>query len=101
MPAGREPVVERTRAALRVGALTVDDEPDRNTRGRLRDQRVGEGLADDAGPEPELVDVDRGRGGLDVLEDLRVEVPPLDVDVDGRSAALGEREGEIAPAHRP
>ena len=96
----REPVVESARAALRVGALPVDDEPDRDTRGRLRDQRVGEGVADDAGPEPELVDVDRGRGGVDVLEDLRVEVPPLDVNVDGRGAALGECEARDRPGSR-
>ena len=97
----REPVVESARASLRVGALPVDDEPDRNTSGRLCDQSIGEGLADDAWPEPELVDVDRGRGGVDVLEDRRVEVPPFDVNVDGRSAALGEREAEIVPVHGP
>ncbi len=77
-----EPVVELPRPPLGVGALAVDDEPNQNALGRLLDQRVGEGVADDAGPEAELVDVDGGRRRSDVLEHRRVEVPPLDMDVD-------------------
>ena len=97
----REPLVERTRAALRVGAPPVDDEPDRHALDRLRDQCVREGIPHDARAEAELVDVDRGCCGSDVLEHRRIEVPPLDVNVDGRSATLREREAELAPTHGP
>ncbi len=95
-----EPLVERSGILLGLRPLAVDHEADGNARGGLLHERVGESLADDAGPEPELVDVDRRPGGVDVLEHRRVEVPPLDVYVDGRSSALGKREGEIVPAYR-
>ena len=100
-PGASEPLVERSRILLGLRALAVDDEPDRDSLVRLRNQRLGEGVPDVAGPEPELIDVNRGRRGADVLEHRRVEVPPLDVNVDGRRAALGEREPEVVPAHRP
>jgi len=96
---GIEPLIERSRILLGLRSLPVDDKADRNSLGRFRNQSVGEGVADGAWPEPELIDVDRGRRGADVLEHWAVEVPPLDVNVDGRRAALGERESEVLPAH--
>src|SRR5829696_1748422 len=89
---GIEPLIERSRILLGLRSLPVDDKADRNSLGRFRNQSVGEGVADGAWPEPELIDVDRGRRGADVLEHWGVEVPSLDVNVDGRRAALGERE---------
>ena len=45
---GGEPLVERMRGALGVGALPVDHDPDWDTGARLVDQRRPEGVADDA-----------------------------------------------------
>ena len=98
---GGEPLEERSRILLGLRSLPVDHEANRNSFGRLCNQGVGEGVADDARPKPELIDVNRGRRSADVLEHRRVEVPPLDVNVDGRRAALGEREPEVLPAHGP
>jgi hypothetical protein len=97
---GEEAVVESLCAALGVGAAPVDDEPDRNALGRLADQRLGESVAHDAGAEAELVDVDRGRGGGDVLEHPRVEGVALDEHLGRGGRALGKREREFAQSHR-
>ena len=94
-----EPLVELPRAALRVGALPVDDEPDGYALRRLRDQGIGEGVPDDTGPEPELVDVNRGRRGGDVLEHAGVEARSLHEHFRRRRRALGELECQRSPVH--
>ena len=95
----RQPVVELLRAALRIGALPVDDQPDRDALGRLRHEHVGEPLAHEARPEAELVDVNRRRCGCDVGEQGWVEVAALDVQLHRRGAALVERQRQRRPSH--
>ena len=95
-----EPVVEGARAALGIRALLVDHEPDRDAVPSLCDQRLGEDIPDRSRPEPELVDVDRRRGGPDVLEHPRVEGAALDEHVRRRGAALVELEREVGARHR-
>ena len=84
-------------APLGVGALPIDDEPDRDALGGLPDQRVGEYVSDDARPEAELVDVNGRRGAGDVLEHPRVEATALDEGLHGRSTTLGELDCELSP----
>jgi len=98
-PGPRQTIVERARAALGIRPLAVDHEPNRHSLRRFRNQSVRKGVADDARPEPELNDVDRRVGGGDVVEHRRVEVAPLDTDVDRARAALAERERERAASH--
>jgi hypothetical protein len=76
-------LVELLRAALRIGALPVDDQPDRDTLGRLGNERIREPVADEPRPEAELVDVDGRRRGCDVGEQRRVEVAPFDMELHG------------------
>ena len=98
-PCRRQPLVELLRAALRVGALPVDDQPDRDALRRLCDERICEPVAYQARPEAELVDVDGRRRGCDVGEQRRVEVPPLDVKLHRRCAAPVERQRQLRPRH--
>jgi hypothetical protein len=49
---GREPVVERLRAPLGIGATAVDDEPDRHALCRLRDQRLANASPTTPGLKP-------------------------------------------------
>ena len=99
-PRGREAVVERLRAPLRVGALPVDDEPDGNALRDLGNQCVRELVADHTRPEPELIDVHGRRGARDVLEHSRIERSALDEDLHGRGRALVEPEHERMAARR-
>ena len=94
--AGRQPVVELLRPALRVGAVPVDDHPHRHAVARLREQRLGEAVADRARAEAELDDVHRRRRALDVLEHPREEARPADEHLGRRRRALLEREREVA-----
>ena len=94
-------VVELLRAALGVGALAVDDEPDRHAVSRLGEERLGEPVPHRSRTEAELVDVDRRRSRSDVLEHPRVEVRALDEDLRRGGGALVERQREIGTRHRP
>ena len=99
-PRSGEAVVEGLRAPLGVGALPVDDEPDGDALRGLGDQRICEPVSDEAGPEAELVDVHRRRGGGDIVEHPGVERRAFDEDIDGRGRALVEPEHERAAARR-
>ena len=81
--------------------LLVDDEPHGNARAGLLDQRVRETVADVAGPEAELVDVDRRRRRLDVRQHRRVEAHSGHVELRSGCARLLERERELSPLHPP
>jgi len=83
-----------TGAPLGVRSLPVDHEPDGHAVLHLADQCFREGVSDDAGPEPKLVDVHGRRRRLDVGEHRRIEGLALDEDLDGGGAALGEGQGE-------
>ena len=98
--AREQPPVELAARPVGPRALPVHDEPDVDALGRLGEQRRRERLADRARPEPELVDVDRGRGGADVRQHRRKEAAPVDVDLRRGGAALVEREREIGEADR-
>jgi hypothetical protein len=78
---GRKAIVERLRAALGVGALPIHDEPNGDALCGFGDQRLREPVTDDARPEPELVDVHRGRGCGNIDEHARVERGALDEDL--------------------
>ena len=93
-------VVERSAGTVGVRPLPVDDHAHADSVGGLREQRRRERLADLAGPEAELVDVDRARRRRDVVEHGRVEVPPLDVDARRDRSRLLEGEGQGRPRNR-
>ena len=71
--ARHQSLVVGARAALRIRAPPVDDDPHRDALRRLGDQRIGEGVPDESRPEAELADVHRVRGRPDVVEHPRVE----------------------------
>src|SRR5262249_43055310 len=98
-PCGHEPVVERAALPIRIRALAIDDEPDPNSSGSLREERLREGLPDRARTEPELVDVDGGLGAAYVVQHRRVEVAALDVHPGCGRRALVEPEREIGASH--
>ena len=92
-------LVERAARTVGVRPLPVDDHAHADALGGLREQRRRERLTDLAGPEAELVDVDRARRRRDVVEHGRVEVPPLDVDARGGRGRLLEGECERRQLH--
>ena len=58
-PRSCQPLVERPRAALRIGALPIHDQPNGDALLRFGDQRSCESVANQPRPEAELVDVDQ------------------------------------------
>ncbi len=97
---GEESLVERAATAVRIRALTIHDNSDRNPVRGFRAQHLRELVTDRTGSESELVDVDRRRRRRDVVQHRRIEVPALDVNVRGRGDAFFEDEPQITQSHR-
>jgi hypothetical protein len=93
-------LVEHATRTIWIRTLSIDDESNRDTVGRLAQQPLRELISDHAWPKPELVDVYRGGGRGDVAQHRRIEVPSLDMNLDRRGNGFVEDECEIAESHR-
>ena len=93
---GKKPLVERAAASVGIRPLAIDDDSDRNAVGGLRNQHLRELVSDGTRPEPELVDVNRGRGRCEVRQHRWIEVPALDMNLRRRGNGFVEDELEIS-----
>ena len=97
---GEKSLVERAATPVRIRALSIDDNSDRNPVRGFRTQHLGELVTDRTGSESELVDVDRRCRRRDVVQHRRIEVPALDMNLRGRGDGFLEDEPEITQSYR-
>jgi len=97
----KKALVELATRAVGVGATAVHHEADRHALGSLRLEHARERLADRAGPESELIDVDGRAGRRDVVQHRREEVATLDVDLGRGGDRLVECECEVGAPNLP